>query len=149
MYRLTESPEMVTRLSDGASIPTGHRWWDEYQAWLSAGNTPEPVESKSPEQVADKIQAELTIALNKHLDSVAAQRRYDSRFTCMLRAGFAGPFQAEGQAFAAFADECNMVGYTMMKRAKAGEIPVPTDAELIAAMPAMVWPPSPIPEGAV
>lgn len=44
MYRLTESPEMVTRLSDGASIPTGHRWWDEYQAWLAEGNTPEPVE---------------------------------------------------------------------------------------------------------
>ncbi|MCZ4321456.1 hypothetical protein [Pseudomonas anguilliseptica] len=149
MYRLTESPEMVTRLSDGASIPTGHRWWDEYQAWLSAGNTPEPVESKSPEQVADKIQAELTIALNKHLDSVAGERRYDSRFTCSLRAGFPGPFQAEGLAFAAFMDECNMVGYTMMKRAKAGEIPIPTDAELIAAMPVMVWPPSPIPEGAV
>lgn len=102
-----------------------------------------------PEPNEQEIQDALTQALNRHLDSVAAQRRYDSRFTCMLRAGFAGPFQAEGQAFAAFADECNMVGYALMKRAKAGEIPVPTDAELIAAMPAMVWPPSPIPEGAV
>lgn len=149
MYRLTESPEMVTRLSDGASIPTGHRWWDEYQAWLSAGNTPEPVESKSPEQVAADIQMSLTQTLNDHLNNVAGQRRYDDRFTCALRAGFPGPFQSEGLAFAAFMDECNMVGYTMMKRAKAGEIPIPTDAELIAAMPPMVWPPSPIPEGAV
>ena len=95
------------------------------------------------------IEQRLVAVLNNHLNAVAAQRRYDDRFTCALRAGFAGPFQPEGQAFAAFMDECNMVGYTMMKRAKAGEIPTPTDAELIAAMPPMVWPPSPIPEGAV
>lgn len=95
------------------------------------------------------IEASLIEALNTHLNSVAGERRYDSRFTCALRAGFPGPFQAEGLAFAAFMDECNMVGYTMMERAKAGEIQVPTDAQLIAAMPAMVWPPSPIPDGAV
>jgi hypothetical protein len=109
----------------------------------------EPVVVPPAEPTEQEIQDALTQALNMHLDSVAAQRRYDSRFTCALRAGFPGPFQAEGLAFAAFMDECNMVGYTMMKRAKAGEIPVPTDAQLIAAMPAMVWPPSPIPEGAV
>lgn len=102
-----------------------------------------------PEPTEQEIQDALTQALNKHLDSVAAQRRYDSRFTCALRAGFPGPFQAEGLAFAAFMDACNMVGYTLMKRAKAGDIPVPTDAQLIAEMPAMVWPLSPIPEGAV
>jgi hypothetical protein len=95
------------------------------------------------------IEQRLVAVLNNHLNAVAAQRRYDDRFTCALRAGFAGPFQSEGQAFAAFMDECNMVGYSMMKRAKAGDIPTPTDAELIAAMPVMVWPPSPIPEGAV
>lgn len=95
------------------------------------------------------VEWRLVGVLNNHLNAVAAQRRYDDRFTCALRAGFAGPFQSEGLAFAAFMDECNMVGYSMMKRAKAGEIPVPTDAELIAAMPVMVWPPSPIPEGAV
>ena len=149
MYRLTENPEVVIRLSDFAAIPEGHRWWGDYQSWLAAGNTPEPAESKAPEQIAEDIQRGLTQTLNDHLNAVATQRRYDDRFTCSLRAGFPGPFQAEGLAFAAFMDECNMVGYSMMKRAKAGEIPVPTDAELIAAMPVMVWPPSPIPEGAV
>lgn len=108
----------------------------------------EPVVAPPQEPTEDEIQAALTQALNRHLDSVAGQRRYDSRFTCMLRAGFAGPFQAEGLAFAAFADECNMVGYTMMKRAKAGEIAIPTEAQLIAEMPTIQWPPSPIPEGA-
>lgn len=104
---------------------------------------------KTPEEEAAEVLSLRVQTLNAHLDSVAGERRYDSRFTCSLRAGFPGPFQAEGLAFAAFMDACNMVGYSMMKRAKAGEIPVPTDAELIAAMPVMVWPPSPIPEGAV
>jgi len=42
MYQLTENPDQVTRLDDGASIPRGHRWWDDYEAWLAAGNTPQP-----------------------------------------------------------------------------------------------------------
>ncbi|MBU1282694.1 MAG: hypothetical protein KJ989_12905 [Gammaproteobacteria bacterium] len=94
------------------------------------------------------VQAALTIALNSHLDSVAGQCRYDSRFTCALRAGFPGPFQAEGMAFAKFMDDCNMVGYTIMQQVKAGLRPVPTEAELIAEMPMIEWPLSPIPEGA-
>lgn len=108
----------------------------------------EPVATAPPEPTEQEIQAGLTRALNAHLDAVAGQRRYDSRFTCALRAGFPGPFQAEGLAFAAFMDQCNMVGYNMLRQARAGEIQVPTEAELIAAMPTIKWPPSPIPEGA-
>lgn len=145
MYRLTVDPSCVIRLEDGACVPEGHRWWAEYQAWLAAGNSPEAPVGINPEG----IQEELTQALNEHLDSVAAQRRYDSRFTCALRAGFPGPFQPEGLVFAAFMDECNMVGYLLMQEVKAGLAPVPTKAELIALMPNIEWPPSPIPEGAV
>ncbi len=43
MYRLTDSTDQVIRLDDGANIPRGHRWWDDYEAWLAAGNTPQPV----------------------------------------------------------------------------------------------------------
>ena len=39
MYQLTDYPDLVIRLDDGASIPRGHRWWDDYEAWLAAGNT--------------------------------------------------------------------------------------------------------------
>jgi hypothetical protein len=44
MYRLSANPEWVIRLSDGAHICEGHRWWVEYQAWLADGNEPLPVE---------------------------------------------------------------------------------------------------------
>ncbi|WP_293766455.1 hypothetical protein [uncultured Aquitalea sp.] len=43
-YKLTDSPDMVIRLDDGATIPRGHRWWDDYQSWLADGNTPEPAQ---------------------------------------------------------------------------------------------------------
>lgn len=114
------------------------------EGWLVV----EPVEPVIATPTEQEIQAGLTRALNAHLDAVAGQRRYDSRLTCALRAGFPGPFQAEGLVFAAFMDQCNMVGYNMLRQARAGEIQVPTEAELIAAMPVIQWPPSPIPEGA-
>jgi hypothetical protein len=101
-----------------------------------------------PDFLAAGTEKALVQVLNEHLDSVAGQRRYDSRFTCALRAGFPGPFQAEGLAFAAWMDQCNMTGYTIMQEVKLGQRPVPSAAELIAAMPTIEWPPSPIPEGA-
>ena len=42
MYQLTSNPDQVIRLDDGANIPRSHRWWDDYEAWLAAGNTPQP-----------------------------------------------------------------------------------------------------------
>lgn len=106
------------------------------------------VEAKAARSLA-ALESSLISTLNDHLDAVAGERRYDSRFTCSLRAGFTGPFQAEGIAFAAWMDQCNLVGYTIMAEVKAALRPVPTPAELIAAMPVIVWPASPIPEGAV
>jgi hypothetical protein len=102
----------------------------------------------SPVRTPAEVEADLTKTLNQHLDGVAGLRRYDSRITCALRAGFPGPFQEEGRVFAAWMDACNMAAYQLMADVKAGSRAVPTDAELIAAMPVIEWPASPIPVGA-
>jgi hypothetical protein len=44
MYKLTQSPTTVQRLSDSAFIPFdgGNRDYQEYLSWLDKGNQPEP-----------------------------------------------------------------------------------------------------------
>jgi hypothetical protein len=49
MYQLTTSTSII-RLTDGATIPNdpGNRDFADYQAWLEAGNTPEPAPAPPP-----------------------------------------------------------------------------------------------------
>jgi hypothetical protein len=80
-------------------------------------------------------------ALTAHLDATAQARRYDNRITCALRAGYAGPFRAEGAAFAAWMDTCNAQAYALLAAVQAGTQPMPESPEaFIATLPAMVWP---------
>lgn len=80
-------------------------------------------------------------ALTAHLDSTAQQRKYDNRVTCMVRAGFPGPFQAEAIAFATWCDTCNYDAYTLLSEVQAGTKPMPNSPkEFISMLPPMVWP---------
>lgn len=87
----------------------------------------------------DEIIAELTAALEAHYDATAHERRYDNRITCALRAGYAGPFQAEGQTFAIWMDTCNALAYQIMAECLAGTRTIPAPAEIVALMPDIVW----------
>lgn len=79
-------------------------------------------------------------ALTARLDAEARTHRYADRISCSVRAGYPGPFQAEGVAFAQWMDACNAAGYAMLEDFVAGNIPQPTIAEVLAALPVMVWP---------
>ncbi len=94
----------------------------------------------APVVVRPLTQADYTAALEGMYDARARERQYDNRLTCALRAGYAGPFQAEGTAFAIWMDTCNATAYGLMAQVLAGEIPMPTIAELLAMMPELVWP---------
>lgn len=73
-------------------------------------------------------------------DRKAMERRYENRVTCALRAGFPGPFQADGLAFAQWMDQCNAYGYQVIDDVKAGKRQLPSEDEFIAELPPMVWP---------
>lgn len=44
MYKLSESPDVIIRIEDGACIPMvgSNRHYQEYLEWAAAGNQPEP-----------------------------------------------------------------------------------------------------------
>lgn len=93
-----------------------------------------------PPSIDEQI-AVFDAALVAHLDATARERRYDNRVTCALRAGYPGPFQAEGIAFAAWMDQCNALAYSLLAEVVAGTRPMPDSPQaLIDLMPAMVWP---------
>lgn len=90
--------------------------------------------------LSEKIQA-IDAMLTNHLDTVARTKKYDNRITCMVRAGFAGPFQAEGIAFATWCDSCNAMAYQLLQEIQAGTRALPGDPrELLLLLPEMVWP---------
>lgn len=81
-----------------------------------------------------------TAALEAMYDAKAHERRYDNRYTCAVRAGYAGPFQAEAQAFALWMDTCNAQAYQTMEQVQGGKLAAPTIEGLLGMMPELKWP---------
>lgn len=96
---------------------------------------------KSDEQILQIMLQRYETALDGMLDKVAREHRYNDRFTFALRAGYAGPYQAEGIAFAAWMDGCNTQAYALMEQVAAGtaQAPEPVDA-FLAIFPPFVKP---------
>lgn len=109
------------------------------QQWAVVDLDAETVTANQTKAAAATL-ASFDSALTSHLDKTAQARRYDNRITCALRAGYAGPFQTEGQAFAAWMDACNWQAYQILAGVQSGALTMPTVAEFIADLPAMVWP---------
>jgi len=85
--------------------------------------------------------ADIVKAMEALFDATAQAKHYDNRITCALRAGYPGPFQAEGKAFAEWMDGCNALAYQMLAEVQAGTRQMPaTKEEALALLPAMVWP---------
>lgn len=122
---IVDSLDVIPGLIDGTSAGIGDTW-----------NGTEFIKPPAPLPTLEDYDA----ALTARLDAEARTHRYADRISCSVRAGYPGPFQAEGIAFAQWMDACNMVGYTMLAEFQAGHIPQPTIAEVLAALPVMVWP---------
>jgi len=61
MYKLTNDPEVVLSTETGTFIPRGHRLWEEYEAWLAAGNTISlPEETRTPSDIKQQLIAAAT-----------------------------------------------------------------------------------------
>lgn len=128
MYRLSNNCDVVTRVSDGAAIPRGHRWWDEYGAWCAAGNVPEPASSAATDYVA-----ETKLRITQWLDSVVQAKGYDNIVSCASYASSSDDtFRAEAQAAIAWRDAVYRRGYEILADIPEG---VTTPEQVMALLP--------------
>lgn len=109
------------------------------QQWEVIDLDPEIISQNQAKAMQEKIK-QFDLALTQHLDSVAQSKRYDNRITCMVRAGFPGPFQEEAQLFAIWCDDCNYFAYDLLSKVQQGREPIPESPEaFIAMLPVLEW----------
>ena len=136
-----------------AVLPDGY-------VWIAPITPPEcgqfeRVEQAAPAQVAaawtqqwkvvpwtpEEVQAHFVNEIQRHLDETARSRAYDGILSlCTYATSPSQKFAAEGQAGVAWRDACWTKGYEILGECQAGTRAIPTPEELIADLPAMVWP---------
>ena len=132
-HAYSNDPEQMAMLR--ADLGADAAQYESLIAEVEATYVPPP-----PPSLEEQI-AVFDAALVAYLDATARERRYDNRVTCAIRAGYPGPFQAEGIAFASWMDQCNALAYQLLAEVVAGTRPLPSSPQaLIDLMPAMVWP---------
>lgn len=105
---------------------------------IQADANGKPVLADPPAPTQAQIIAQYESALDTHLDSVAKLHRYNDRFSFALRAGFAGPYQAEGVAFATWMDTCNAQAFSLLQEVLDGTAELPTVEDFISSLPQFV-----------
>jgi hypothetical protein len=80
-------------------------------------------------------------ALTEYLDSVAKSRRWESRITLAVRAGYPNRWQQDAIAFGTWMDECNDLAIKALADVRSGARPMFANTQaLIDTLPPMVWP---------
>jgi hypothetical protein len=134
------NPNFVVREADHAAIPfdPANRDYQDYLAWLAAGNVPTPLPGPTPEQLVAQVEA----AIQAELDRQAQAKGYDSILSACTYAmqPANAPFQAEGAAFVTWRSAVWHQARVALAAVQAGTKPMPTPAEAVAAMPALVLP---------
>ena len=101
-----------------------------------------PVAQDQPAPTADHIRTARVAAVQAHLDATANTRGYDTIYTAVTYADEpAVPrFQAEGRAFRAWRSLVWAHCHQVLADVQAQTRTIPTEAELLAELPQIVWP---------
>lgn len=100
-----------------------------------------PVAVPPPPPTPAQLTAIGAAVVQAHLDATARLRRYDNIQTAVSYRDDPNPqFAAEGAALFAWRSAVWTAALAILAQVEAGEMPIPSDADLIAALPEMVWP---------
>lgn len=96
-----------------------------------------PIAADPPPPTPEQIEAELGARVQAHLDEAAKARGYDNIFTAVTYADepAVARFQADGKALRAWRSKVWEMCYQVLAQVQAGKRPVPSAAELLAALP--------------
>ena len=108
---------------------------------IAADKNGKPVLKDPPPPTTEQIIAQYTAGVQQHLDSFARTRNYDSIMSAATYATSTVPkFKAEGQYAVEARDATWAKCYEVLAEVEAGTRPMPTLDELLAELPALVWP---------
>jgi hypothetical protein len=116
-------------------------------AYISHWDYPQPqptlaeLESVYPQVQAKLLEREVADAVQKRLDEFARARGYDNILSAATYAtSVVQRFNAEGQYAVAIRDNHWATCYAILNAVLQGQRPMPTVEEVLAEMPALVWP---------
>lgn len=112
-------------------------------AWNIQAPIPSNDELTAASVFAEKLQiiAQYTAGVQLHLDTFARTRSYDGILSAATYATSQVPkFKAEGQYAVEARDATWAKCYEILAAVESGSRPMPTLEELIAELPALVWP---------
>jgi hypothetical protein len=99
------------------------------------------VDNPPPPPTAEEIVAQVTTAVQSHLDAEARTRSYDGILSLASYAASTNPtFSAEGHAGVVWRDAVWAHCYQVLADVQAGTRAIPTAAALLAELPVMEWP---------
>jgi hypothetical protein len=141
-YAFVDSSSKFVRFPDGSTVA-----WNEEtggplgggEAWRlwEADGSPEPEPFVEPASAIDDYRA----AIQAHVDATARARNYDSGLTCASYVGSTNPaWAAEAAAFVPWRDAVWVYAFAELDKVQNGQRPQPSIAEIIAELPAIVWP---------
>lgn len=108
---------------------------------ISSDEHGQPILVDPPPPTPEQIIANMTAAVQQHLDVKARERNYDGILSlCTYAASPNSKFAAEGQAGVEWRDAVWAKCYEILADVQAGTRPAPTAEQLIAELPGFTWP---------